>query len=128
MPQLTSVVLKDGVLANHTFSPRGIANGVATLVNGTGVPVADKKVTASHTRTTTGREKIVLKLDLPIVQDVTVNGVTKPTPVRRAFFECSFSVDGTSSTAERADVLGYAWDLLGSAFVRDLVVDLGDLY
>jgi hypothetical protein len=128
MPQLTSIVLKDGLEADQTFTPRGIVGGVATLVKSNGVPVGDVKITASHTRTQTGREKIVLKLQIPVVQDVTVNGISKPTVVRSAFADITFTVDQTSNDVERDHLVGYTWNLIGNALTRSLVVDLEDIY
>jgi hypothetical protein len=128
MPQLAAVVLKNDAQVDHTFNPRGIAGGVATLVNSTGVPIGDKRVTISHARTANGRDKITLRVALPIVQDVVVAGISKPTVVRSAFADMTFTVDQTSSTAERADILAFAWSLLGHSVTRDLVADLEDLY
>jgi len=128
MPSLSNVVINDGT-ADHTFSPRGIDNnGVATLVESTGVPVGDQRLTAARTRTQAGREKTSLKLTLPIVQDVEVLGVTKPTIVRSAYVELNFSFDGTSSTAERGHALMLAADLLADASVIALVRDLQTYY
>ncbi len=128
MPQMNPVVLKDYASAAHTFVPAGQPGGVATFIESTGVPIGNRKLTISRSSTTTGREKAVLKLALPIVQDVVVNGISRPTVVRTGYADITFTFDGTSNTNERKDALGYVWDLLGSALAADIVGDLEDLY
>lgn len=128
MPQLNSVVLKDNAAVDHTFIPRGINGGVATLASGTGVPIGNLSITASHSRTQQGREKVVFKITLPVVQNVVVAGVTKPTVVRAAYCDIAFSFDSTSETAERADAIAYAKNLLASTLGIAMIRDLEDAY
>jgi hypothetical protein len=128
MPTLTNVVINDGT-DDHTFTPRGIdPSGVATLVKSSGVPIGDERLTVGRTRTSAGREKTLLKLTLPVVQDVVVSGVSRPTIVRAAYMEVSFSFDATSSTAERGKALALAADLLVDTSVLAVVRDLQVLY
>jgi len=42
--QFAPLVLKDRTGTDIAFAPRDIANGVATHVNSTGVPIADKRL------------------------------------------------------------------------------------
>lgn len=54
MPQLQNIVLTDRATTpvNHTFVPRDIdRNGVATVVESTGVPVGENQLSISLTRT-----------------------------------------------------------------------------
>lgn len=118
MPQLTNIVLKDGAAANHTYAPQDIQKGVATLVESTGVPLGDKRLTIGLSSTTQGRRKATLKLVIPVVQDATVNGVTRPTIVRTAYANVEFSFDAGSSVAERKD----ARSLLASALADASIV------
>nr|QDH91265.1 MAG: hypothetical protein H4BulkLitter231117_000002 [Leviviridae sp.] len=113
MPSFTSMVLKDHAAADHTFSPRDIVGGVATLVNSSGVPVGDKTVSYAITRTSgANRRKVTMKMALPIVQDTTISGVTRPAVVRTAYADVTMTFDQTSSTAERQDALAYLSSLL----------------
>lgn len=107
MVQLTSLVLKDHAAADHTFVPRDITGGVATTVESSGVPIGEKTASFAVSKTTTGRRKITLKLVIPVVQDVVVAGISKPTVVRSAYADVTITVDSTSSTAERQDLLAY---------------------
>lgn len=105
MTQLATVVLKDDAGTNISFVPRDIVNGVATTVNSSGIPLGDKTFSLSVSRTQAGRRKANLKFTLPVVQTETINGVGRPTVVRTAYCDVNFSFDGTSSTAERADMI-----------------------
>jgi len=128
MPKLAPVVLKDYAAKEHTFSPRGISGGVATLVESNGVPIADKELSISKTKTTTGRSKVLAKLKVPVVQDATVNGVTRPTVVRTAYAELTLTFDNTSSIIERGDMRAYLQNLMASFFAADAIDNLLELY
>jgi len=128
MPQLAPIVLKDYEAADHTFTPVNIDGGVASLVNSTGVPIGDQVLTYSSTKTASGKRKALLKLVLPVVQDVVVAGISKPTVVRTAYVEMSFTFDSTSNAAERHDALGLAWSLLGSTTAPLVIGDLSAPY
>lgn len=129
MPQLNTLVLTDSANTEHSFAPRGVdANGVATLVKSTGVPIGDEKLTISRSRTAQGREKVVMKLTLPVQQNATVDGISRPTVVRSAYAEVTFSFDGTSNTAERAVARSLVADLLADATSVDVIDDLESLF
>lgn len=131
MTQLTNLVLKDGQAtpANHTFAPASIAGGVATLVESTGVPIGDKRLTASLVSTSVGRRKVTLKMAVPVVQDAQVNGVTKPTVVRTAYCDVVFTFDGASNKQERKDMRAYVVSLLSdTAMIAPLTDDLSNLF
>lgn len=115
MPQLNTVVLKDAADVDHSFEPSGINGGVATLVNSTGVPIGDKTVSISSTRTTTGRRKVTMKMVMPIVQDVVSGGVSRPTVVRTAYADVTLTFDGTSTPTERDDLRAYLTHFLSEA-------------
>ncbi len=135
MPALSTVVLTDAASptpVDHSFAPRqGVdANGVALLVRSTGVPIGDERLTISRSRTQTGREKAVFKLTIPIVQNGTVDGISRPTIVRTSYVTVEFSFDGASSTQERHDVRAMVADLLGDgqALASALIDNLEALY
>lgn len=129
MPQLTSIVLKDAADANVTFLPKGIVGNVATVVNSTGVPIGERRMTFAISQTQTGRRKSSIKLTLPIVQDIVVSGITKPTVVRNAYVDVVVTHDDTSSTAERADTLAFLKSALANEeMIEKLIVDLEGPY
>jgi hypothetical protein len=125
MAAFTSLVLKDHAAADHTFSPRDLTGGVATTVNSAGVPIGEKTASFAITKTTTGRRKMTLKLVLPIVQDVVVAGISKPTVVRSAYADLTVTVDATSSTAERQDLLAYLISFISeTGQIKPMIEDL----
>lgn len=128
MPQLAPVVLKDYAAADVTFAPRGFSGGVATLVKSNGVPIADKELSVSKTKTTTGRTKVLFKLKIPVVQDAIVNGVSRPTVVRTAYADVALTFDNTSSVIERGDMRAYLQNLMAGFFAADAIDNLLDLY
>lgn len=127
MPQFVPVTLKDGAFADHTFKPRDITGGVATLVESTGVPLGDRRITISTTRTATGKVKVLVKFALPVVENTTVNGVTRATVVRTNYAEMSFNYDAASTTDDRSTIVQHLHGFLNGnvnpmadAIIRDL--------
>lgn len=129
MPSMnTPVVLTDTHGTVTTFNPKSLTNGVATFTSSNGVPLGDKRLSMSHTTTTTGREKVQLKVVIPVIQDVTVNGVSKPTIVRSAYADLTFTFDSTSNTAERAEMREAIYTAMANPIVYSLIDDLGQMY
>lgn len=130
MPQMTSVTLTgDGV--DHVYAPRGRdANNVATLVESTGVPIGDRRMTVQRTRTSQGREKVSIKLTIPVVATEIVGGIARPSVARTAYADIVISVDGTSTKDERKDLRLQLADLLGASqtLSADVIDDLATLY
>lgn len=115
--QFAPVVLKDNADADHTFAPRDITAGVATFVESNGVPIADRRVTFAQTRVaSSGRTKFSFKVVMPVVQDIVVNGISKPTVVRTAYADLTITSESTAGTVERADIRKHLISLLSSNF------------
>jgi len=110
------------------FTPRDIKDGVATLVHGTGVPIADTRISMQSTRTTAGRRKVSVKVAVPIVQDVIVNGISRPTVVRTGYADLSFGFDETSSTVEREHVMLLLANWFSSPYGAAMITNLDSLY
>jgi|SwirhirootsSR1_FD_contig_111_137615_length_3210_multi_2_in_0_out_0_2 hypothetical protein len=134
MPQLQNVVLKDrkSTPVDHTFTPKDIVDGVATVVETTGVPVGNSRLSLSlrETNGNGGRYKAQLKLAVPVVATEVINGVSSPKVVRTAYADVTFTFDQTSSEAERNDLVGMLADALASTkvLVNDTVVKLQNVY
>jgi len=128
------LVLKDGRETPGTveFKPRSTEGGVTTFVSNPGVPLAERRITYSQNRTATGCVKITSKLVWPIVQNVTVDGVSRPTVVRTAYADITLNFDGGSSVAEREDVSSFASQMVHLwqqyPLVYDYVVGLNGFY
>jgi hypothetical protein len=133
MPQLQSTVLQDrkATPVAHTFTPRDIVSGVGTVIETTGVPVGNSRLSVSLSQTaSSGRYKATVKLAVPVVATQVVNGVSTPVVQRTAYADLQFTFDATSSEAERNDIVGMLADALGTGktLVNDLVVKLQGVY
>jgi hypothetical protein len=131
MPQLASLILTDRAATpvNHTFVPRDIVNNVATVVESTGVPVGDKRVTLSTRRTPQGNVIVDLKMTFPIVNDQTINGVTTPVVVRTGYADLSLKFSATSTEQERKDLVGQLYSALdASKWTNDVLTKLQAVY
>lgn len=132
MPQLQPIVLTDraDTPVNHNFVPRNIQGNVGEVVESTGVPLGDSRATISLNKTASGRYKATFKLDVPVVQTATINGVDTPTIVRKAYAECTFSFDSSSTEQERDNIVGMLASALAPAneLIHDTVVKLQGVY
>lgn len=132
MPSLQNAVLTDRAATpvNLTFVPRDIVNNVGTVVNSTGVPLADKRLTISLNKTTQGNYKARLQLAVPIVQDMTINGMVTPTVTRTAYADVLFTFSSTSTEQERKDVVGMIQSALAPSniLINDTAVKLQGVY
>lgn len=131
MPQLQNLVLTDraSTPVAHTFVPRDIVAGVGTVVETTGVPIGEPRVSISLNRTPT-RVNGLLKFNFPIVQTQVINGVSTPVVVRAAIVDMKFSFDNTSTEQERKDVVGMVYSALAPAatLVNDTLTKLQGVY
>lgn len=66
MPTLSNLVLKDSALVDHTFVPRDIRDGTGLLVESTGVPVGEKRITVSGKKSAR-RFKPEISIAIPVV-------------------------------------------------------------
>jgi hypothetical protein len=134
MPNLANVVLTDrkATPVAHTFTPQGITPaGVATVIESSGVPVGNSKLSVSHrVAPASGKHKTELKLAIPVVVNETINGVTNPRVARTAYADVTFTFEATSTTAERNDLVGMLESALKPAnlLVNGTVVNLEDIW
>lgn len=133
MPQLQPVVLKDAAnpQVEHSFKPREISGGVTTLVESTGIPLADRRITMSLTRNSNGRIKPVIKFSFPVVDDAVVNGVSRPTILRTNYAEVNFNFDSSSTARERDDLATMVKEILSGTsnpMAGGFIVNLEGIY
>lgn len=121
MPQLQNIVLTDRETTpvNHTFTPGEIVqpNNVGVVVESTGVPIGEPKLTISM-RKVGDKLKGRLTLAVPVVQTSTVNGVSNPVVVRTAVADLGVTYAQTSTEQERANLIG----MLASALDKTKVL------
>jgi hypothetical protein len=130
MPDFSTVVLTDrqGTPVAHNFQPASEKDGVFSYRETDGSPVGDKKLTVSL-RPTGSRHKVKMVLTVPIVQDETINGISRPVVVRNAYGEINLNFDDSSSLQERSDLVGMLASALSAASTLDAVATgLENLY
>jgi hypothetical protein len=132
MSARTNLVINDRAATPvaHTYSPDGDdQNGVHLWSEKTTVPAGNPRFTA-RLASSNGKYRPSLRLQVPIVQTQTLNGVSSPVVVRTAFVEVNFTFDALSSTQERADTVGLMVSAMQASQtqINDLVVNLSDVY
>lgn len=132
MSARTTLVINDRAATPvaHTYSPDGDdQNGVHLWSEKTSVPAGNPRFTA-RLASSNGKYRPSLRLQVPIVQTQTINGVSNPVVVRSAYAEVNFTFDALSSTQERADVVGLMANAMATAQaqINDLLVNLSDVY
>ena len=132
MPALSSLVLKDRATTpvDHTFVPNGVEAKVGTVVESNGTKVGDSKFSLSSRKTASGRYNAKLKLEVPVLVNETVNGVTRPSIIRVAYATCDFSFAAESTTQERDNIVGMLETALKKAttMVDKTVVGLEEVW
>ncbi len=133
MPQLQNLVLTDRTPVTpvaHTFTPSGITQeGVGTVVETSGIPVGEPRVSISSKKSGT-KCTGELRLSIPVVQTETINGVSRPVVVRTAYAVLKTTFDVSSSEQERTNIIGMMADALGTGktLVHDTLVKLQGVY
>ncbi len=132
MPALQSISILDRTPVTpvaHVFQPRDVLNGVGLVVNGSGVPVSDEKLSVAMKKSgNTFRGK--LTLTVPVVATETINGVSSPKVIRTAYISLDCTFDALSTTQERTNIVGMLADALGTSktLVHKALVDLEGVY
>lgn len=128
MPALQSLVLKDRKTTpvDHTFTPNNVEGGIGTVVESSGMKIGDSKFSVTSRKTANGRYRADIKLEVPVVENAVINGLTVPQVSRIAYATVNFSFSESSTTAERNDIVGMLEDSLKKAktLVDKTVVDL----
>lgn len=132
MPALQSISILDRTPVTpvaHVFQPRDVLNGVGLVVNGSGVPVSDEKLSVAMKKSGNAfRGK--LTLTVPVVATETINGVSSPKVIRTAYISLDCTFDALSTTQERTNIVGMLADALGTSktLVHKALVDLEGVY
>lgn len=131
MPQLAPVTLTDreSTPVDHIFSPQEIKDNVGILVNTDGVPVGNERLGVSL-RYTGSRYKAAVTLQVPVVQDEVINGVSYPKILRTAYAEVTLTFANTSTLQERKNLVGMLQDALASdqPLMNSVLTELQSVY
>jgi len=129
MPALQSIVLTDRATPtniNHTLVPTGGPNGSVgrvAVADASGNMLSERSLIVNGRRTGK-RLRSTLKLQVPIIANEVINGVTVPRVARVAFANIDFSFSMDSTEQERKDVVGMLQSALdpSKVLVNDTVV------
>lgn len=131
MPQLAPVTLTDreSTPVDHIFSPQEIKDNVGILVNTDGVPVGNERLGVSL-RYTGSRYKATVTLQVPVIQDEIINGVSYPKILRTAYAEVTLTFANTSTLQERKNLVGMLQDALASdqPLMNSVLTELQSVY
>lgn len=132
MVQRTNLVINDRAATPvaHTYVPTGTdANGVLVFSEKTGVPAGDPRFT-TQLRRSNGKIRPSLRLQIPVVQTQTINGVSNPVIVRTAYVNFDATFDGLSTPQERKDAIGLMANALasGQPMINSMLTDLDDIF
>lgn len=131
MPVLQNTALADRETTpvTHTFVPRDLKDGKGVVVNSTGVPLGEERLSVSMKEATT-RYQGEVKLVLPVTQVETINGIDRPTVVRTNYVTLTVSWDKSSTQQERNNAIGLMAAALAPAkvLINDALVKLESVY
>jgi hypothetical protein len=112
MPALASFTSSDwGALGvtpvTHTFLPlQTFADGTVAYSEAGATPLDDLKATIwKRTTSENGRIKMTVKIERPVTATQTINGVSSPTVLRKAYAELTVTAESSSTPQERGDIL-----------------------
>lgn len=127
--QTTTLTDRESTPVTHTFVPRDLKDGKGVVVNSTGVPLGEERLSVSMKEATT-RYQGEVKLVLPVVQTETINGIDRPTVVRTNYVTLTVSWDKSSTQQERNNAIGMMAAALGTGKVltNDALVKLESVY
>lgn len=133
MPQLNSIILKDGAspVVNHTYAPRDVSQGVGTCIESTGIPVGENVFTVGLKRTANGHFVAKVSLRLPQTFELSQVGAAPNTEVIRvASVDVEFKFHAASTETERRDAMALIASALlpTQGLVNDTVVKLQGVY
>lgn len=116
MPNKAIITLTDRGATAHTFAPqKDEPNDVYRFseASASGVKIADSHLRVS-TRKSGSNYKVRLKLEVPVVQTETINGIDNPKVVRVGIADATFTFADRSLPAERELVIGLMADALAA--------------
>lgn len=127
MAQILPIVLNDGT-ADVTYSPFSVDNsGVARLRTAADTVIGASELSVSG-RTATTNRRVTVKLQIPVLQNETVNGITTPRVVRMAIAKCELSLPVTSTGAERLAIRNQISGALANTLVAAVIDNNENLY
>jgi len=133
MPAITSITLDGNGGVDHVFAPKftDMSKALVQWNMPGSAPVGDERLTFSVNRSQSGAQKVTIKLVLPKTQDVEIGGVTRPTVVRTAYVELSFTSADSAPIADRYEMLELVRSVVNNttnAAINGAIVNLEPFY
>lgn len=123
MPSISTITVNDrqATPVAHTFLPVDVQQpgGVGVLEESSGVLVGANRITLSC-RKSNGKLRGRQTMSAPIVQNETINGVTRPVVIRVGYIDLNATFSLDSTLAERNNLLGM--------FANSLAASVGMTY
>lgn len=99
MPQLVNVTLNNGT-KDIVFTPQQIVGNVASLID-PGQSIVGAGQLSNSVRRSTTRRKTTVKLQVPVLGNETVNGISREVVLRKSYATVEFDFAIESTTADR---------------------------
>lgn len=132
MPAFQSVVLTDRATTpvNRTFTPQTKKDGVYTVTWSPDGTLASAYRLSISRRSVNGKVKVRLLLAVPVVQTETIDGIARPSVVREAYCDFTFTFSTSSTEEERNNVIGMFASGLATtkALLNDTLVKGEDVF
>lgn len=116
MPSLSNITIADRepTPVDITFAPHSEDNGVAAFRESGASLLASKMLTCSSVDNGS-KVKVRLKLDFPVAQTETINGISQEVVTRRNYGDVTFTFDKSAPLQERKNVVGLLYGALSAA-------------
>lgn len=126
MSAIANLTLADGQASpvNHTFTAKGVRNGIAKWKDQVGAVEAGMPVATFSLRESTSSSpmtKVTMKIRLPVLE--TDPSFIVPTVAYENFVNIEFATHQRCTLAERKDLLAFAKNLLATTPMGDSVKD-----
>jgi hypothetical protein len=116
MPNLTNITVNDreSTPVAHVFTPDNEAGGIATFIEAGATMIGNNILTISS-RDTGTNVKIRIKLDIPVAQTETLNGIDSTRIVRRSVSDETITFSKSSTLQERKNHIGLKYNLMAAS-------------
>jgi len=132
MPAFATITVNDreATPVAHSFTPRMENAGTFEWRESNGVPIGDGKFTLSLRQNENGNYKARIRLEMPVVVNETINGVTVPKVERMSMADVMFTFSERSTTQERKNTVGLLANALAAsqAQINSVLTDLENIY
>lgn len=107
MPAIAAITLDGNAGVDHVFAPKtsDMSKSLVQWNKAGSAPVGDERLTFSVSKSSSGAQKVTIKLVLPKTQDVEIGGVTRPSVVRTAYVTLEFTSSDSAPIDDRYEML-----------------------